>query len=63
MAYTLGCGQGLRGLAVFFSLAAAVALTGCGGGADGLGDSSSKTLATVPAGSGEVFTVAPNGFH
>ena len=36
-------------------------LSGCGGGADGLGGSSSKTLATVPAGSGEVFAVAPMG--
>jgi cyclophilin family peptidyl-prolyl cis-trans isomerase len=61
MAYTSGFGQGLRGLAVSFSLAAFVALTGCGGGADGLESSSSKTLATVPAGSGEVFTVAPMG--
>ena len=61
MAYTLGFRQGLRGLSVFFSLSVFVVLTGCGGGTDGLESSSAKTLATVPAGSGEAFTVAPMG--
>ena len=61
MTYTKGLGQQLRGHAMFFLFASALALSGCGGGSDGLGGSSSKTLATVPAGSGEVFTVAPMG--